>query len=300
MAQRFGGKYSPSGAGSDPRTSPPQPPNLFDGKRPASGGARLNLLFLLALLPAIKGLTGNPAGLAFGIGGTVLLLGGSWLTREGLQAQAAYDLRKVAKRPAFPRKIFGAVLTGAGIALAGMASFGQPLTAALLGLLGSGLHLMSFGLDPLRDKGAEGVDDFQADRVARAVDEAEAHLAAMRDAILRARDRSLEARVDRFAAAARALFRRVESDPRDLTAARKYLSVYLMGARDATIKFADLYGQTRDARARADYETLLTDLETTFADRSQALLSNDSAALDVEIQVLRDRLQFETAPSKPD
>ena len=68
-----------------------------------------------------------------------------------------------------------------------------------------------------------------------------------------------------FAATARGLFRTIEGDPGDLTAARKYLSVYLMGARDATVKFADHYAQTRDAAARADYEALLTDLETTFA-----------------------------------
>ena len=78
-------------------------------------------------------------------------------------------------------------------------------------------------------------------------------------------------RVDRFAAAARGLFRTIEGDPGDLTAARKYLSVYLMGARDATVKFADHYAQTRDAGARADYEALLTDLETTFAQKTTAL-----------------------------
>ena len=92
---------------------------------------------------------------------------------------------------------------------------------------------------------------------------------------------------------ARALFRQVESDPGDLTAARKYLSVYLMGARDATVKFADHWAQSRDATARADWEALLTDLETTFADRSKALLVNDRTDLDIEISVLRDRLKME-------
>jgi hypothetical protein len=145
----------------------------------------------------------------------------------------------------------------------------------------------------MRDKGAEGIDAFQTDRVARAVDEAEKHLAAMKDAILRAGDRTLEARVDRFAATARALFRQVEQDPRDLTAARKYLSVYLMGARDATVKFADLFARSRDARARAEYESLLSDLETTFADRSRGFLANDRTDLNVEIEVLRERLQRE-------
>ena len=89
-------------------------------------------------------------------------------------------------------------------------------------------------------------------------------------------------------------FRAIESDPGDLTAARKYLSVYLMGARDATVKFADLYRQNRDARARADYESLLADLETTFAEKSKAFLASNHTDLDVEIAVLRDRLTLET------
>ena len=57
---------------------------------------------------------------------------------------------------------------------------------------------MAFGLDPMKDKGLEGVDSFQTDRVARAVEEAEKHLAAMKDAILRANDRGLTDRVERF------------------------------------------------------------------------------------------------------
>ena len=61
----------------------------------------------------------------------------------------------------------------------------------------------------------------------------------------------------------------------------------------ATIKFADHYAQTRDAAARTDYETLLTDLETTFAQKTTAFLSNNRSDLDVEIAVLRDRLKLD-------
>jgi hypothetical protein len=86
------------------------------------------------------------------------------------------------------------------------------------------------------------------------------------------------------------MFRGVESDPRDLTAARKYLSVYLTGARDATVKFADLYRQNRDGAVRAEYVALLDDLETNFARRTQTLLSDNRTDLDVEISVLRERL----------
>ena len=42
---------------------------------------------------------------------------------------------------------------------------------------------------------------------------------------------------------------------------------------------------------------LLSDLETHFRNRSDALLSNDHIDLDVEIEVLRDRLQLERTRS---
>lgn len=288
MAQRFGGKYSP-GASPTPGTPP-----LAPTPRASRASRHARLLFLPAfafLLPAFRG---TPAEMVLSLvaGGLVLLA--AWLTQEGVKAQDAFDARRVARRPAIPRKLFGAVLIAAALAVGGMISQNGLLYPVLFALLGGGLHLLTFGPDPLRNKGMEGVDQFQTERVARAVDEAEKYLSGMKDAILRANDRTLEARIDRFAIAARQLFRTIEGDPGDLTAARKYLSVYLMGARDATVKFADHYAQTRDAAVRADYEALLTDLETTFAERSTAFLADSHSDLDVEIQVLRDRLKLET------
>ncbi len=255
---------------------------------------RAGLLSFAAVLFAINGLRNEPRVLILGLAAAALLILASWLTRQGARAQAAYDARRVARRPALPRKIFGAVFTGVAVGLGAMMWQPGLIYPMLIGLAGTALHLGAFGIDPLADKGSEGVDQFQTDRVARAVDEAEAYLTAMKDAILRTKDRGLEARVDRFTTTARALFRTVEGDPGDLTAARKYLSVYLMGARDATVKFADIFAQTRDAGVRSEYEALLTDLETNFAARTQSLLSGPHTDLDVEIQVLRERLQLES------
>lgn len=289
MAQRYGGKFSPN----QPAPSTPQPPaNRFDGKRPLPAQGRTNMLFAASLLMLVPAFTGGPDALFSGLGATALMLGAAWLTRQGLIAEDAYNARTLARRPAIPRKLFAAVLIGAGLGLG--ATISQPgLYPFLFALAGAALHLAAFGLDPMRDKGTAGMDSFQTDRVARAVDEAERSLTEMRDAILRAGDRALEARVDAFATTARSLFRTVEGDPGDLTAARKFLSVYLSGARDATVKFADFYATSRDASARADYVGLLDDLETNFASRTKTLLVNNRSDLDVEIGVLRERLQRE-------
>ncbi len=301
MAQRYGGKYSPDGARPAPGLPEPGQPatgarparNPFDGRRASRVGFRANLMFLAALILLLPILGGSASGFVLAVVSCGVMLLSAWLTREGLLAEEAWEARTVARRPAIPRKIFGSVLAGVAIGLAAFAHHVTPLFPVLFGLLAAALHFGAFGPDPMKNKGMEGIDGFQTERVARAVDEAEKTLKQMKDAILRASDRQLTARVDRFADTARQMFRTVENDPRDLTAARKYLSVYLGGARDATVKFADLYAQNRDASARADYESLLTDLETNFASRTQALLTDSRTDLDVEISVLRDRLKLE-------
>lgn len=290
MSKRFGGKYSPSGASTGEAKAPPRPAMQT---RRSKTGARVNAMFFLPLPIGLTAFGKDATGMALSLVALALLLGGAWMLREGLLAEEAYDTRNVAKRPAIPRKIFAAVLAGAGLALAGLSNGVGVFGAGLFALVGAGLHIVAFGLDPLRDKGAEGIDAFQTERVARVVDEAEAYLAAMTDAIARAGDRAVELQVEGFKATAREMCRRVEEDPRDLTAARKYLVVYLKGARDATVKFADIYARSRDPQVRADYVALLEDLDANFAARSSAMLLDDRSDLDVEIEVLRDRLARE-------
>jgi len=286
MAQKFGGKYSP---GESQNTSSD---DGFRNAKRSRAGSRVNLLFIAPLPLILKAFTSEPIVLAQYLIALGALLLAAWMTREGMFAQEAYDARKVARRPALPRKLLGSALTGLGLAIAGFAGHG-PIEAGIFAVVGGLLHSFAFGLDPMSDKGMEGTNRHQTDRVARAVEEAEDHLRAMSDAIARAGDRSVERRVVAFQSTARDLFRTVEEDPRDLTSARRYLGVYLLGAKDATEKFADIYSRTQDAHARADYLTLLDDLEENFAARTQKLLLEDRGDLTIEIDVLRERLERE-------
>ncbi len=285
MAQRFGGKYSPTATTSTPNAVPA-------GVAQAAPERRIRLMFILPFLFLIGGYFGTPSQLIFSVTAFAALLASAMLTREGLRAEAAYRLRTIARRPALPRKALGALFMAGGLFLGARIGQTDVIMSAVLGGFGMVLHVLTFGFDPLRNKGGAGMDAFQSDRVARYVDEAEATLTAMRDAIAPLGDRALQSRVDSFATTARGLFRGVESDPSDLTAARKYLTVYLVGARDATVKFAAHYAQTNDATARTAYESLLMDLQTTFASRSQTLIGNSQTDLNIEIDVLRERLKF--------
>jgi hypothetical protein len=293
MAERFGGPHSPDGSHQpDPanRTGLPNRPNF---QRRSRAAARARMLFFAPVIILINAFRISPTHLIPGLAAFGILILAAWLTQSGVAAAAAFDARKVARKPAIPRKLFATALTGLGLAVAGTMSQPTLLLPIGFGIAGAILHLIAFGPDPLRNKGMDGVDDFQNQRVATAVDEGEKYLTSMKDAILRAGDRKLESRVDAFATTARTMFRTVESDPRDLTAARKYIGVYLMGARDATASFADHYASTKDQTARASYEALLDDLESHFTTHTQALMQDGRADMDIEIDVLRERLARE-------
>ncbi|MCB2110046.1 MAG: 5-bromo-4-chloroindolyl phosphate hydrolysis family protein [Defluviimonas sp.] len=286
MALRYGGRFSPDAT--EATSGVPGP----DDPRPSRQERRTTLLYLVALPFAARAFFLDPAGLARTLGAFALLLAAAWLTREGVRAADAYARRRAARRPAFPRKMTATVLTAAGLYL-GAAGGTMEAAPVLLGLIGAVLHFLAFGVDPLRDKGMDEIDIYEQDRVGRFVAEGETYLNAMTDAAARSGDRAVAARVARFAATARKLFRTVEEDPGDLTAARRYLGVYLMGARDATQKFADLWTRQRDDEARKRFMALLDDLETNFAARTTALRGDDRDDLDVEIDVLSDRLRRE-------
>ena len=302
MTKRYGGKFSPEGA---PDNAPDVAAlhNKFRGKKVYQSNIRAKLLFLVPLPLLFSGIgalkAGDGTGIIYNWGALAALFLAAWLLRDGLQAEEEYNARKVARPPAIPRKIFASALTGTGVALAAFGGAHVALFSSLVfGVAAAVAHSLSFGIDPLRSKGLEGFDTFETDRVAKAVDRAEKLLAETISASKRFNDRKLEGRVENIASAARDMFRTVEEDPRDLVRARKFMGVYLKGARDATIKFADIYARNREPAARADYEALLTDLETSFTAHREVLLLDDRSDLDIEIQVLRDRLKQEGVSAK--
>ena len=172
MAKSFGGKFSPNGR--DTQQGDAQQNDVreavVDQRKINGAGKKAYMLFVPGVLLAFLSLNEGALDLAIGLIGAAILSLAAWLTREGLKATAEYDARKVARRPAIPRKLFGTVLTGIGIAAASMTNDGSIVAAVLYGIVAGGLHTMAFGIDPLRDKRMEGVDTFQQDRVAKVVD----------------------------------------------------------------------------------------------------------------------------------
>ncbi|MEM7236300.1 MAG: 5-bromo-4-chloroindolyl phosphate hydrolysis family protein [Pseudomonadota bacterium] len=287
-AKKFGGDFSPGGSRQTPK---------FRNQKAASVGLRELSMFALPtpLLFAALGYLGSNVFASIGVlGAYACLILAAWLLREGQKAHAAFDARKIAKPP-FPRKIVAAVLTGIGVALAILLTrgFGDILQAVGLGGLAIGAHLATFGPDPTASKGVEGKPP--ADHVIDAIDKAEARVAEILRLAGNARDRELTGRVDGLMAQVREMLMLVQNDPRDLSRARRYFTVYLKGAEDATRKFTENYARLGDPKLRDDYLSLVSELENSFARGREMLLHDERTDLEVEIEVLRERLDQESA-----
>ncbi len=296
-AQRFRGANSPDAKPGEPVIEAPRPPK-FRAKRKKPGGFAITLMFIAPfplLLDGFAKITNAApvaAATAFGIYALFVLAG--WTLREGIKAEAAYNERKIARPPKFPRKTIAAALSGAAVGLAAWFGWGQGMFVGIgFGALAVAAHLVAFGFDPMRRKGLVGFNEYETDRVARAVEKAEAIIADIETAAAQINNRSVERKVEGLLASVKEMLRVVEQDPRDLTRARKYMGVYLSGARDATVKFADLNARGRDAVKQKEYLSLIDDLETSFNGQRAALLEDNQSDLDVEIEVLQERLQRE-------
>jgi len=309
-AKRFGGAHSPGG---DPRPEAQRTGSAggrFRGQRASAVDVRALLLFVLPtplLLAALWSISdGAPIRLVFLLIAYLALMLGAWLLREGQRAEAAYNARDIARAPAFPRKLVAAGLAGIGVFLASWMSEqaggvleagGQLIQAVVFGALAAGSHVVAFGIDPMKAKGLEdrGIHQAELDRVTEALDKAEAKLQSIERLAHTLKDRDIDRRVGRLNATVRDMIRIVEQDPRDLSRARRYLGVYLKGAEDATRKYAENHERLADPKLREDYVSLLSDLEASFARGKDKLLIDDRTDLEVEIEVLRDRLGQEGA-----
>ncbi|MEL7466008.1 MAG: 5-bromo-4-chloroindolyl phosphate hydrolysis family protein [Pseudomonadota bacterium] len=301
-AKRFGGAHSPGGAGRPaPEVQAKAPKSPLAGRKVRKFSWRVLGLYIAPSALILTGLeaifSADLPAMLWSWGGYAALMLAAWLTAQGLKAEEAFNARVIAKPPAFPRKLVAAILAGLAVAGISFAGIGVNVLVALVyGAIAVGAHIVAFGLDPMKAKGVDGIADAELERVAAKIERAEAVVAETVAAAETLRDRKLTDRIDALAYSARDILREIQSDPRDLTRSRRFLSVHLVGLRDATVKYADAArkgaagkGAAGDLRDR--YADLLGDLETSFEAQRTALLSNDQTDLEVEIDVLRDRLK---------
>lgn len=298
-AQRYRGDHSPEAKANEPHIEAPKPQKMrLRQSRDKPGGFALSLMFLAPFPLLLSGfshiMNAAPLDAATAFGTYALFVLAAWTLREGIKAEAAYNERKIARAPMFPRKLIAAGLSGAAVFVAAWLGWGQNMFTGIgLGALAVAAHIVAFGFDPMRRKGLPGFNEYETDRVARAVEKAEGIIEEINKAATLINNRAIERQIDSLVSSVQEMLRTVEQDPRDLTRARKYMSVYLSGARDATVKFVELNRRSADPVKRDEFTSLIADLETSFNGQRALMLADNQSDLDVEIEVLQERLQRE-------
>ena len=257
------------------------------GGRLLSPRAPLPFLFVIPpVLTAVRTLIqGDVARFGQAVGVAALFYLAAWLICRGVKAAESGQ--------PFPGRALGSVALGLATAGASWFLAGNGLIVTIL--LGVGALVaatLRYGSELAPTRG-EGLTADAAD-ARQLVGEARAKL----ERLARARYRiqgapELTQKLDSIKGWIEKILGMIEEDPRDLRRARKFLVVYLDGAGEVADKYVALQAKGEGASFAPRLLDLLTEMEKVSAEQHAKLLENDSFDLDVQLEVLSDRLKRE-------
>ncbi|MDO9049086.1 MAG: 5-bromo-4-chloroindolyl phosphate hydrolysis family protein [Methylobacter sp.] len=257
----------------------------------------LLLYFLpMALIPAtfialgkghLLGILVNAAGFAF-------YMLAAWCLRKGLQAEHIYAKSRIARPPKKPLKTIAAVITALTTGMIAWLGAGHSLPVALMfaGVAFLGMYL-SYGFDPRDEKKITAAHGYSGDEIQQALDDSSRIIRSIEHANDRIRNTELNQRIERICEVAYSILAEIAADPRDFRRARKFLNVYLDGARQVTEGYAKTHQQTQSGELEQNFRNVLETIESVFREQHQKLLEEDVFDLDVKIEVLTTQLKRE-------
>lgn len=261
------------------------------------GGGWLLFMLPLPLIPTlfITMLKGSFLQATATLAAIALFAGGALFTRRGLALELEYQWRKVASAPRLPLKILGSLLTSAGVWTAAYFLARQGLFfSTFTSLVAWAGFYLTYGLDPMTDKGVNTTGTaYTTEEVLSAIREAEQKIAGIRRAAGDLRNLELRGRLRRIGDSAEKIVALIEENPQDLRRARKFLNVYLDGARKVAEGYAQTHMKTQSEELDSNFRNVLITIEDVFGEQYTRLLDNELLDLDVQIEVLSTRLKKE-------
>lgn len=267
--------------------------------RPAhrpSGSGWLLLFLPFAAVPAtiIAFAKENLVGIVVNAGGYALFIFAAWLMRQGVSAEAEYQNSRIAHQPKWPYKMLAAVVAASATGLIAQLGAGHLFWMAAAFALGAFLGMyLTYGFDPRSSKTVAASGAYSADEIIETIDNAKKTIARIEQANGRIRNREFNNRIERICEVAGSVLTMLEEDPRDIRRARKFLNVYLDGARQVTEGYADTHRHVRNDVLEQNFRNVLDTIEQVFNEQKGKLLENDVFDLDVQIEVLQKQLKRE-------
>jgi len=226
-------------------------------------------------------------------------LGGIWLSAWFLKRAHYYEWesnrRKWVRSSRFPWRFAAATFTGISVFVITFAIVGHNiLIAALGGALASVGVVLRYGFDPQYDSNKDAsLIGITTEELVEIFDEAENNLKEIDRAAKNIKNKELKNRLQRISAKTRDILTLIEQDPKDMRRARKFLKVYLHGARSVSSQYASSPHARDDQELEQNFRNVLDTIENVIEEQKIKLRENDLMDLDVKIEVLEAQLKHE-------
>ena len=271
-----------------------------DAKQPALWRGFLLYVLAFPLLPAaafalqdgemVRALA-RGAGFALAMGAATLIRKGIRLDNEAIRRRLRRRASTVRYRAVGAGLLAGGMFLVAWLGLNGQYGPVDSLLFALAVLVGCYLY---YDFDGLGRKDPEiAAVGITTEELVELLDEAEARIVAIENASRDIPNVEFRDRLRRIAAEARQILETIERDPVDARRARKFLKVYLDGARQVTQGYARTHRGSEAPALEENFRRVLGTIETVIAEQQDKLRTNDLTALDVQIEVLQMQLEKE-------
>jgi 5-bromo-4-chloroindolyl phosphate hydrolysis protein len=258
----------------------------------------LLLYFLpIALIPAtfIALAKGHVLNVLINAAGFALYMLAAICLRKGLRAEYFYHKSRIAGPPNPRLKTFAGVLGPIATGVVAWLGAGHSLPAGMLFAGGAFLGMyLRYGFDPRVEKRKiTAAYGYSGDEIRQALEDSSRIIRGIEQANNRIRNAELNRRIERICDIADDILADIAADPRDFRRARKFLNVYLDGARQVTEGYARTHRQTASEELEQNFRNVLDTIESTFQEQHQKLLEEDLFDLDVKIEVLNTQLKRE-------
>lgn len=219
------------------------------------------------------------------------------LIRKGIRLEQEGKLRRFKRRAStVPYRFIGAIILSVAMfiisywGISGSNGLIESVLFALATMLGCYLY---YDFDPARNDPEIAAVGITTEELVELLDEAEERIAAIERSGKELKNVEFKDRLRRIVREARAILDTIEEDPTDARRARKFLKVYLDGARQVTEGYAKTHRNDTNPELEDNFRRVLTTIETVIADQQEKLRQNNVSDLDVNIEVLQMQLEKE-------
>ena len=213
------------------------------------------------------------------------------LNTLGLTEEYKYHTTTLTKAPSVPYKMVSAAMLGLSTVYTASFAGGEGLlTGLFLGTIATVGYFLFYGFDPRVDK-LENIGDISAAFVIETLAEARGKLASVETNMKLIKEPEVHAKLRVATDKAYEILNNIESDPKDLRVARKFIIVYIDGIKKVTESYTGMKEEEINSETKEKFSMLLSDVEKKFDKEILRLKKNNQFDLDVHIDVLQEQIK---------